>query len=301
MKPPASRPLLGIALMLVAVLMGASLDAFAKWLTQHYPVAQIVTVRFAAQTAVAVFLAPWIGWRGVLHTGVPGLHVLRGVAMITASGLFVASLSQLPLATSVVLGQTSPLIAAAIAVPLLGERVTLRHWLLVLAGFVGVVVVLRPAPELFGWSVLLPLGSAVSYAIYQVATRRASAVDLAVPSLFYGSLVGCALAACVAPFVWVWPTPLHGALMLVHGVLCGVSHFLVIRALMLTSVSLSAPFGYAGLLWAIVLGLLIFDERPDWTTLAGGGLIALAGILLAREAVRSRPPPPVPEPGGRAR
>jgi drug/metabolite transporter (DMT)-like permease len=84
--------------------------------------------------------------------------------------------------------------------------------------------------------------------------------------------------------------------MLVHGALCGVSHFLVIRALMLTSVSLSAPFGYAGLLWAIVLGVAIFDERPDWTTLAGGALIALAGILLAREAVRRPPPAPGAKP-----
>ncbi len=280
------RPLLGIALMLLAVVLGASLDALAKWLTQFYPVPQIVSVRFAAQTAVALVLAPWIGFRAIFHTGVPGLHVLRGIAMITASGLFVAALSMLPLATSVVLGQTAPLIAAAIAVPLLGERVTPRHWLFVLTGFAGVVVVLRPAPEIFGWSVLLPLGSAASYAVYQVATRRASAIDPAVPSLFYSSLVGCALAACVAPFVWVWPTPAHGAIMIVHGALCGVSHFLVIRALMLTPVSLSAPFGYAGLLWAIVLGIVVFGEQPDAATIVGGVVIAASGILLAREAVR---------------
>ena len=284
--------------MLLAVTLGASLDALAKWLTQFYPVPQIVAVRFAAQTSVALALAPWIGLRAVFHTGVPGLHVLRGVAMITASGLFVAALSQLPLATSVVLGQTAPLIAAAIAVPLLGERVTLRHWLFVLSGFAGVVIVLRPAPEIFGWSVLLPLGSAASYAIYQVATRRASAIDPAVPSLFYSSLVGGVLAACVAPFVWVWPSLPHAAIMLAHGALCGVSHFLVIRALMLTSVSVSAPFGYAGLLWAIVLGVLIFDERPDMATIGGGALIALSGILLAREAVRrGRQPQSDPGPG----
>ena len=286
-----SRPLLGIGLMVLAVTLGASLDAFAKWLTQHYPVAQIVAVRFAAQTAVAFLLVPWIGMRGILHTGAPGLHVLRGVAMIAASALFVGALSQLPLATSVVLGQTSPLIAAAIAVPLLGERVTPRHWAIVLGGFAGVVVVLRPAPDLFGWSVMLPLGSAAAYAVYQVVTRRVSAIDPAVPSLFYSSLVGCVLAFCVAPFVWVWPTPLHAALMIAHGALCGVSHFLVIRALMLAPVSLTAPFGYAGLLWAIALGVLVFGERPDLATLGGGALIALAGVLLAREAVRRRAAP----------
>jgi len=178
------------------------------------------------------------------------------------------------------------LLAAAIAVPLLGERVSARHWLFVLLGFAGVVVVLRPAPEVFGWAVLLPLGSAASYAAYQVMTKRAAVLDPAVPSLFYSSLVGCLIAACVAPFVWTWPTPLHAAIMLVHGALCGLSHFLVIKSLMLSPVSLSAPFGYAGLIWAVLLGMVLFGEIPDLATLAGGALIAFAGILLAREAVR---------------
>jgi drug/metabolite transporter (DMT)-like permease len=286
MTEPASRPLLGIGLMLLAVTLGASLDALAKWLTQHYAVAQIVAIRFGAQALVMLALAPWIGHRAILFVRAPRVHVARGVAMIAASALFVTALSQLPLATSVVLGQTSPLIAAAIAVPLLGERVSARHWLFVLLGFAGVVVVLRPAPEVFGWAVLLPLGSAASYAAYQVMTKRAAALDPAVPSLFYSSLVGCLIAACVAPLVWTWPTPLHAAIMLVHGALCGLSHFLVIKSLMLSPVSLSAPFGYAGLIWAVLLGMVLFGEIPDLATLAGGALIAFAGILLAREAVR---------------
>jgi len=272
--------------MLMAVTLGSSLDALAKWFTQHYPVSQIVCIRFGAQAAMLLALAPWIGHRAVLTTRAPRIHVARGVAMILASALFVTGLSVLPLATSVVLGQTAPLIAASIAVPLLGERVTPRQWLFVLLGFAGVIVVLRPAPEIFGWSVLLPLGSAAAFALYQVMTRRVAAIDPAVPSLFYPSLVGCALAASVAPFFWVWPTPLHAAVMLVHGALCGLSHFLIIRALTLSSVSLVAPFGYAGLIWAAALGVVVFDERIDLPTVAGATLIALAGILLAREAVR---------------
>jgi drug/metabolite transporter (DMT)-like permease len=283
-----SHPLLGIGLMLVAVTLGSTLDATAKWLAQHYSAPQVVCVRFAAQTLAMLALAPWVGLRAIVSTRVPGLHLLRGLSMILASGLFVAALAALPLATSVVLGQTSPLIAAAIAVPLLGERVGLRHWLWVLLGFAGVVVVLRPAPEVFGWAVVLPIASAASYAIYQVATKRAAAADPAVTSLFHSSLVGFLLAACVAPFFWAWPTPLHAAIMLVHGAMCGVTHFLVIRALTLSPVSLTAPFGYAGLLWAVVLGFLAFGEKPDLATILGGATIALAGILLAREAMRTR-------------
>ncbi len=272
-------------MMLLSVALGSSLDALAKWFTQHYPVPQIVCIRFGAQAAVLLALAPWIGHRAVLTTRAPVMHLARGVAMIFASGLFVAALSVLPLATSVVLAQTSPLIAAAIAVPLLGERVSPRYWLFVVLGFIGVVVVLRPAPEIFGWSVLLPLGSAAFFASYQVMTKRVAAIDPAVPSLFYPSLVGCALAACIAPFFWIWPSPLHAAIMLMHGALCGVAHFLIIRALTLSSVSMIAPFGYVGLIWAAGLGVIVFDERLDVATVAGGTLIACSGILLAHEAV----------------
>ena len=281
-----AHPLLGVGLMLLAVTMGSSLDAMAKWFTQHYPVAQIVCIRFGAQSLVLLALAPWLGRRAVLTTRAPAIHVARGVAMILASGLFVAALSVLPLATSVVLGQTSPLIAALIAMPLLGERVTARHWMFVLLGFAGVVVVLRPAPEIFGWTVLLPIASAASYALYQVLTKRVAAIDPAVPSLFYSSLVGCVLAGCIAPFVWVWPSPLHAVIMFVHGALCCLTHLLIIRALMLSTVSLVAPFGYAGLIWAAALGIIVFGETLDFATVAGGLLIALSGILLAREAMR---------------
>jgi drug/metabolite transporter (DMT)-like permease len=266
----APRPLLGIALMLLAVGMGASLDALAKWFTQHYSVPQIVCIRFGMQAIVLLALAPWLGTRAVLTTRAPRIHLVRGVAMIAATAFFVSALSVLPLATSVVLGQTSPLIAAAIAVPLLGERVTPRHWLFVLLGFVGVIVVLRPAPEVFGWSVVLPLVSAASFALYQVLTKRVAAIDPAVPSLFYPSVVACLLAACVAPFYWVWPTPAHAAMMMAHGALCGVAHLLIIRSLTLSSVSMVAPFGYAGLIWAAILGMLVFGETLDLTTVAGG-------------------------------
>jgi len=301
-SPAPSRPLLGIALMLMAVAMGSSLDAMAKWFTQHYPVPQLVCIRFGVQAAVLLALAPWIGRRAVLTTRAPFTHVARGLAMILASGLFVAALSVLPLSTSVVLGQTSPLIAAAIAVPMLGERVTPRHWLFVLLGFAGVVVVLRPAPEIFGWSVLLPIASAACYALYQVMTKRVAAIDPAVPSLFYSSLVGCLLAACIAPFVWVWPSPLHAAILLGHGALCCLSHLLIIRALMLSTVSMMAPFGYSGLISAAILGIIVFDERIDLATIAGAALIAVSGILIAREAVmRSRQVVPDPELGTRNR
>jgi drug/metabolite transporter (DMT)-like permease len=93
------------------------------------PALEVSAVSATKQAIVLLALAPWLGTRAVLTTRAPRIHLVRGIAMIAATAFFVSALSVLPLATSVVLGQTSPLIAAAIAVPLLGERVTPRHWL----------------------------------------------------------------------------------------------------------------------------------------------------------------------------
>ena len=144
--------------------------------------------------------------------------------------------------------------------------------------------VVRPEPGAIEPAMLFPLATAFSYALYQVLTRRASAVDASLPSLFYTALVGFLLSSCLVGFVWVPPEPAHLALLVVHGLLVGVGHFVMIRALAYAPASLVAPFGYVSLVWAVVLGYLVFGERPDLFTLAGGLMIALAGIALSLTA-----------------
>ena len=135
---------------------------------------------------------------------------------------------------------------------------------------------------------LFPIGTAISYAAYQLMTRYVTGVDPGLTSLFYTALVGCALATPAVAFVWITPTPLHLALLCLHGVAVGLGHFVLIRAFTYAPASLIAPLGYTSLLWAVILGYLVFGEVPDLGTLIGGALIAAAGIFLARSATMEK-------------
>lgn len=279
------QPLRGIALMLVFAFMAAMLDAVAKWFTRHYPVPELMWIRYASQTGMFLAMTPFLGWRAIASTRVPLLQVARGTALLASASLFVAGLSLLPFATTKVLAHTSPLIVAAISLPLLGEIVGWRRWIAICVGFLGILVVIRPEVGTIRPAMLFPLGTALSYALYQVMTRHVAGIDKPLPSLFYTSLVGFALTSLAVPFFWVTPSPAHAAILFVHGMVIGLGHFILIRAFAFAPASLLAPFGYTSLVWAIALGYFVFDEAPDWGTLLGGGLIALAGIYLVR-AVR---------------
>lgn len=282
--PRQDRPLVGIGLMLCFAFMASNLDAIAKWFTQHYPVVELMWIRYAAQTAAFLVAMAFLGGRRIAATRAPRLQVARGMALFASAALFVFGLSLLPFATAKVLSFTSPLIVAGVSLPLLGETVGWRRWLAILVGFAGILVVIRPDVGAIELAMLLPLGTAFCYAFYQVMTRHVTGVDGSLPSLFYTTLVGFALASLVVPFHWTTPTPMHAAILFVHGIVVGLGHFILIKAFSMAPASLLAPFGYTSLIWAVGLGYLVFGERPDWGTLAGGALIALAGIYLVRGA-----------------
>ncbi len=278
------RPLLGIGLTLVFAALSSHLDVVSKWFAQSYPVLELVWIRFSAQTIAFLVLMPWLGWRRVTGTRAAKLQIARGTALWLSATLFIAGLSFLPFATTMVLGQTAPLIVAAIALPLLGEKVGLKRWATILLGFAGLVIVVRPDFRSFDWAMLFPLGTACSYALYQVMTRYVAGVDSSLPSLFYTALVGWLLASLFVPFVWVTPTLPHLAILFAHGIGIGLGHFILIRAFSYAPASLVAPLGYTSLIWAVILGWFVFNESPDAGTLAGGTLIAVSGIALARNA-----------------
>lgn len=288
--PRQDRPLAGIGLMLLFAFMASHLDALAKWFTQHYPVVELMWIRYASQTIAFLVAIPLLGWQRITVTRAPVVQLARGAALLASATLFVFGLSYLPFATTKMLGFTSPLMVAAISLPLLGEAVGWRRWIAIVIGFVGILVVIRPDVGTVELAMLFPLGTAASYAFYQVMTRHVTGIDAPLPSLFYTVVVGFVLISAVVPFHWVTPAAIHVPILFVHGVAVGLGHFILIKAFTLAPASLLAPFGYTSLIWAVALGYLVFGERPDWGTVTGGALIALAGIHLARGASqRNRP------------
>lgn len=278
----------GIALLLLFAMMAVHFDTLGKWFSQFYPVPQLVWIRYTSLTIAFLVALPFLGWRRVVMSNVPKVQIARGAALWASATFFLLGLSYLPLTTTQVISKTSPLIVAAIALPYLGERVGRGRWLAIIIGFVGLVVVVRPDFGTFHWAMLLPLGTACTYAGYQLMTRYATGVDSSLTSLFYTAVVGCALASLAVPFFWVTPTWTHLAILFAHGLGVGLGHFVLIRAFTHAPASLLAPLGYTALIWAVILGYVVFGEIPDWGTVVGGALITAAGIYLARTATQEK-------------
>ena len=276
---PALR---GILLMVAAVGFFVTMDTIAKYLSRWYPVPFIVWARYVSNLALLLAFLAARGELRHLRTARPGLQFARGLLLALATVLFFTSLSVLPLADANAIGFVMPLFVAALAVPMLGERLEMARLLAILAGLVGALIIVQPGSELFTPYALLPLGMAVCNALYQILTRKVAGLEHPLTSLVWGAIVGAVLLSVIAPFVWVTPQAAsHGVLIVIIGVLASVGHFLLIRAYDYANATLLAPYTYTALIWAMLSGWLVFGDFPDGWSLVGMGIIVLSGLYLA--------------------
>lgn len=278
--PPRTEALAGIALTLCAAAAFAALDASGKWLNQAGDPVGTAAIRYVIGfVLVGAFVNPWMR-PGLPRARWPGVQVARAGFLVLATITSMYAYRALPLTQAAAITFVAPLIVAAIAGPLLGERIGWRGMLAVAAGFCGVLVITRPAAGLQAAS-LLALGTAVSNALYIVSTRFLAGRDSTRTTLFYTTMVGAVVALPALPFTWHPPaTALGWAVTLGLGVLGSLGHWLLILAHRRAPASLLSPFGYAQLLWAAVLGGLVFGEIPDRWTVTGGGVVIAAGLYL---------------------
>jgi drug/metabolite transporter (DMT)-like permease len=276
-----SQPFKGIVLVVVATFLFSSHDALSKYLTGFYPVMMVVWARYVAHTLLmmGIFL-PQSGLR-VLRTRKPLLQALRAACLLGTSLLFITGLQFIPLAEATAVNFLAPLMVTALSVPLLGERVTTGQWLAVLTGFVGVVVIVHPGGELFTPAVLLPLGSALCFCFYQLLTRKLSEVDSATTSNFFAGVFNTLVMSVLVPVFWQMPSLFHGVLMLALGACGMLAHLFLTQAFRHAPPALLAPFGYCQIVFAGLLGVLIFSHVPELTTLIGIVVICLSGLVAA--------------------
>jgi drug/metabolite transporter (DMT)-like permease len=291
--PPPGRGrsdvLRGILLMCLGTSFFPFMNAAVKLLAANYPIAEIVWARFTGHLIIMliVFL-PHYRWRLVWPRR-PAVQIGRSVLMLISNMVFVMAISRVPLATASAIGFTSPLIVTALSVPLLHESVGWRRWTAVLVGFAGALIVIRPGTGLHDPAVLLLLGSASAYALYQIATRWVGRYDNAATSIVFAALIGSLAMSVVLPFVFVMPrTLLDAAMFLCLGLFGGVGHYLIIRAFQLGPAAVMAPLGYVELIGTATLGYLVFDNFPDAWTWVGALVIIASGIYIAFRERRRR-------------
>lgn len=278
----------GIGLTVIGMGVITLNDAVSKWLTQSYPVGEVLFVR-GLFTVIPILILAWRA--GGLHTLRVKSHraqSLRGIFFVVGTFFFFYSLSFLPLAQVIAISFTNALFMTALAIPLLGERVGWRRWSAVGIGFLGVLVMIRPGGEAFRWVLLLPIINAAFDALTAIVTRRLCQTETTVATLWYTNWFVVGGALLTLPLGWHPVSPGDLALFLVAAVFGGVGNYLMVEAYRWAEVSLIAPFRYTALVWAVLYGFLFWGDVPDaW--MAGGAVIVIgSGLYIAGRARRAR-------------
>jgi drug/metabolite transporter (DMT)-like permease len=278
----------GILAMIVAALLLTLNDATTKWLTETYPVWQVLALR---QFCSLLLIVPYIyfvtGWGVVKVTNRPGM-ALRSLFFVATTGTIVVSFSLLPLALVTAIAFSSPLFVVAFSHLFTDEKVGPRRWLAVLAGFAGVLVIVRPGEAGFEMVLILPVLAALFAGSRDILTRGLSRTESSISILLWSNLAVIAVALAVTTVQgWQGVTGTAALLLLFNGALNAVAHFLIIEALRLGEASLVSPFRYSGLIWAIMLGLVIWGDFPDSWTLAGAVLLVASGVYIIERSPRT--------------
>ena len=276
MKP--SNTALGALLTMLAMLCFAGMDAISKWLVADYSVSQMMWIRYILLVLFAWFVVRRQGLRAAFRTTRPVLQIVRSLIAVVEGAMFVLAFRYLPLADTHAVAATSPLIVIALGVLFLGERAGLARWLAVAAGFVGVLLIVRPGFRSLEWPLLLPLVGAIMWAGYQILTRLASLSDSPGTSLLWSAVIALIATSFVGPVYWQWPSTLAWTLMIVISLMGAIAHYALIKALDYAEAGAVQPFAYTLLVWVTILGFVLFGDVPDVWTILGAAIVVLSGL-----------------------
>lgn len=279
--PTRHQPTLGILLILAAGLLLASQDALSKSLTAVYPLLLVVWLRYLSQSVFMLALfAPRMGLN-LLRTQRPWLQLVRGLSLVAITLLFYSALRFIPLGEATAVIFLAPLVVIVLSATWLKEHISRGLWLSVGVGLLGVLLIVRPGGALFTPAILLPLGAAFCFGLYQLLTRRLSATDHPATSNFLSALVGTLSVSVLLPWFWQTPTLVDGLLMATLGATAMTGHMLLTHAYRFGSAASLAPFTYVQIVTATLLGMLFFDHTPDLWAILGMAVIILSGAALA--------------------
>jgi drug/metabolite transporter (DMT)-like permease len=274
-------PWLGPVLMCLASLCFVILDTTTKHLALSYPLMQVVWGRYTAQTLLLLLaFAPRMGWR-VLHVNRHSMQLLRGCFLLGASMLMINALARLPLTETTAIVFMAPLVVTLLSGLVLKEKARRLDWVAVCCGFAGVLIIARPGGGLLTWAILFPLGTAICNACYQIVTRFSRSSEHPVTTNVYTGLVGAVVLLPVMPLVWQ-PMAWGDTLLLIGaGGIAAAGHLTLTRALACSSAAALGPYSYVQLIFAAVLGLIVFGAMPDAMSWLGIMVIAAGGLVLS--------------------
>jgi drug/metabolite transporter (DMT)-like permease len=291
--PPLAKPTdnvpLGIVWMIGATVLLAIAAAVAKWQTEFYPVGEVMFIRSLAGLVVCAALILPMGGLAVFATKRPGAHVGRGVSQAISQTFTVVAVSLMPLAGAVAISFSAPLWAALLSILWLKERAGPVRWMVLLTGFSGVIIVTNPGADAFQIGALFALGNAIMYGSVTVAVRGMTATETPSTLLMWQMVTMTLCHSVLLLFGFRWPTAADAAMMAFGGIANAAAQYAWTKALLLAPTSAVSPFYYLMLVWAMVIGFVVWGDMPTTALLIGSAIVIASGMfLLWHEAQRQR-------------
>lgn len=270
-----------IVSMLAAVAAFSAMDALLKVFSQHYPPMEVAVLRGLASLPFLVLPLVFTGRLGDLRPNRFGMHLLRGALMVGVLAGFIYAVKVLSLATAYSIFLSAPLIATALSVPILGDRVPGRNWLAVVLGLVGVLIMLRPSTSgMATLGALAALFAATAYAFSVIALRVIGRSDTTSSVVFWTISLMTVLCSLVAIPEWVPLASGHWKLLIGLGVAGAIGQHLLTEAFRAAPPSVVAPFEYTALLWGMAIDWVVWGVLPGSRVYLGGGIVIASGLYL---------------------
>jgi drug/metabolite transporter (DMT)-like permease len=281
------RPLAGIALKIAATFAFSLMAAIARWLGDDYPLGQVVFFRAAfALVPIAGLMLLQRTPLSELRTDRPLSHLLRSIAGVCAMFSYFAALTYLPLADVTAISFASPLFVVALAAVILGEHVNIYRWSAVVVGFIGVIIMVSPhlgtgnaeSPVL---GLILSFAAALFAAFAMIAIRRMTSTESATAIALYFQLTCMGVSMATLPFAWTTPDANGLLLLILMGVMGGFGQLFMTNSYRFAQASVIANFDYVAMIWAILLGWIMFSELPAPAVYLGSAIVIGSGIFIA--------------------
>ena len=272
---------LGILLMIITTIVFASQDGLSKYLATEYNVYMVVMIRywFFAAFVISMSSRRTGGIKRVAKTKSPILQIFRSLILVAEMCITILAFTLLGLAETHAIFASYPLIIAMLSGPILGEYVGWRRWLAICVGFIGILIILNPGNGIFSPYALVPLAGAILFAIYGLLTRYVGQYDDSSTSFYWTGVVGSIAMTVIGLNFWDPVSRSDWSVMLLLSASGVVGHYLLIKCYEVAEASAIQPFAYLQLIWASMIGIIIFGEQITTNVLIGACIIVSAGLF----------------------
>jgi len=281
---------LGILYMVLSTILFSAVNALVKWEVALYPIGEVAFFRtLFALIPILLFILPRRGL-AVFRTERFRDHFRRAASQLGSMTCIFFAFKLMPLAGATAISFVAPLITTLLSIILLKETVGIHRWSALVMGFVGVLLVTQPGVGAFQWGAVFAFGNAVLISTVAIAIRQMSLTESSDTLIVYQIMLLVPLTALLLPFGFDVPTPLDFALLVTSGIANGVAQFWWTKALHLAPASAVTPFNYLSLIWALIVGFLIWGDLPTRDLILGSAIVVGSGLYLLWRETRTRPP-----------